>query len=186
MSALKYAEACLSQGMGYQAAAMAAGINVVDLQRWVPGYSVPTRKPPKASCLPQIAELLGDASPQDTARSAALAIGLLIDRMGWAEAKLVALNAIKAGRPAATTPRENLLRVIDDVADQYELRREDLLGQCREKAVAHARQEAYWVLKMRFGMSYPAIGRLMGGRDHTTIIHGVRKFEARMAQAVSE
>jgi chromosomal replication initiation ATPase DnaA len=54
----------------------------------------------------------------------------------------------------------------------------DLKGPRRARPIARARQTAYHVLKVvRPDFSLPMIGRIMGYRDHTTIIHGLEVFE---------
>jgi chromosomal replication initiator protein len=40
-----------------------------------------------------------------------------------------------------------------------------------------------WLLKSMTSLSLPQIGRALGGRDHTTVMHGVRKHESRMLAA---
>ena len=51
----------------------------------------------------------------------------------------------------------------------------------RTRAVARPRQIAMWLCKQHTTRSYPDIGRRFGGRDHTTVLHGVRKIEELMA-----
>lgn len=52
--------------------------------------------------------------------------------------------------------------------------RRELLSQRRDKSVVQRRHIAYLVLH-EAGLSYPAIGRALGDRDHTTILHGARR-----------
>ena len=63
------------------------------------------------------------------------------------------------------------------VAEYYNLRQSDLLSARRSRAVARPRQVAMWLSKQLTTKSFPEIGRKFGGRDHTTVIHGVRKIE---------
>jgi len=49
-----------------------------------------------------------------------------------------------------------------------------LVSPARQRPIAYARQICCYVLRKRFGMSYPLIGKLMH-RDHSTIIHAVEK-----------
>ena len=51
----------------------------------------------------------------------------------------------------------------------------------RTRAVARPRQIAMWLCKQHTTRSYSDIGRRFGGRDHTTVLHGVRKIEELMA-----
>lgn len=51
-------------------------------------------------------------------------------------------------------------------------------GPCRKKTLASARQAASWLAKQHVkGISFPLIGRHIGGRDHSTIMHAVRRAE---------
>ena len=55
---------------------------------------------------------------------------------------------------------------------------EDVLGPRCPRRLCRARQMAYHLLRvLRTDMSFPAIGRVMGRRDHTTIQSGLKKFE---------
>ena len=63
--------------------------------------------------------------------------------------------------------------------------REELLGPTRVPRVVHARAILFFLLK-RFGsayMSLPNIGRQCGNRDHTTVLHGLRKVAVIVASA---
>lgn len=72
--------------------------------------------------------------------------------------------------------------VVADVAFQHGYTPADLIGQERHRAVCRARQHAYWAVRQaKPHLSYPQIGRFFGGRDHTTIMHGVAAHEERMA-----
>lgn len=67
--------------------------------------------------------------------------------------------------------------IIRKVADHYNLRLSDMLSPRRSRAVARPRQVAMFLSKMLTSKSLPEIGRRFGGRDHTTVIHAVRKIE---------
>jgi chromosomal replication initiator protein len=68
------------------------------------------------------------------------------------------------------------------VAEHYNLRMADLLSPRRARPVARPRQIAMYLAKILTAHSLPEIGRKFGGRDHTTIIHGVRKIEELMVK----
>jgi chromosomal replication initiator protein len=72
-----------------------------------------------------------------------------------------------------STPETVLLAV----CKLFNLEKEDLLGSGRQKNVALARQMAMWFYKNELDLSYPYIGKLFGGRDHTTIMHGCKKID---------
>ncbi len=67
--------------------------------------------------------------------------------------------------------------IIRKVADHYNVRIADLLGPRRARAVSRPRQVAMFLSKNLTTKSLPEIGRRFGGRDHTTVIHAVRKVE---------
>jgi chromosomal replication initiator protein len=63
------------------------------------------------------------------------------------------------------------------VARQYNVSRADLLSSRRTANVVRPRQVAMYLAKMLTLRSLPEIGRRFGGRDHTTVLHAVRKIE---------
>ena len=63
------------------------------------------------------------------------------------------------------------------VSDHYNIRLSDLLGPKRLRSFARPRQIAMYLCKQLTSRSLPEIGRRFGGRDHTTVMHGVRKIE---------
>ncbi|WCQ99211.1 chromosomal replication initiator protein DnaA [Paracoccus aestuarii] len=75
---------------------------------------------------------------------------------------------------------------IDDiqrkVAEHYNIRLADMMGPKRARNVARPRQIAMYLSKQLTSRSLPEIGRRFGGRDHTTIMHGVRKIEELLAE----
>jgi chromosomal replication initiator protein len=70
---------------------------------------------------------------------------------------------------------------IDDiqrrVAEHYALRINDLISPRRARSVARPRQVAMYLAKQLTPRSYPEIGRRFGGRDHTTVMHAVKRIE---------
>jgi chromosomal replication initiator protein len=64
------------------------------------------------------------------------------------------------------------------VARQYNVSRSDLLSSRRTANVVRPRQVAMYLSKILTLRSLPEIGRRFGGRDHTTVLHAVRKIEA--------
>jgi len=67
------------------------------------------------------------------------------------------------------------------VAEHYNIRLSDMIGPKRLRTIARPRQVAMYLAKQLTPRSLPEIGRRFGGRDHTTIMHGVRKIEDLMA-----
>jgi len=63
------------------------------------------------------------------------------------------------------------------VAEHYNIRLADMHSARRARAVARPRQVAMYLCKQLTPRSLPEIGRKFGGRDHTTVMHAVRKIE---------
>ncbi len=77
------------------------------------------------------------------------------------------------------TPRRTVCtpaRTIERVAAFYGMTPADLTGRRRTADVAQARQVAMYLLRAENGLSLPAIGAHVGGRDHSTVSHGVEKI----------
>jgi chromosomal replication initiator protein len=63
------------------------------------------------------------------------------------------------------------------VSEHYNIRLSDMLGPKRLRQIARPRQVAMWLAKQLTTRSLPEIGRRFGGRDHTTVMHGIRRIE---------
>jgi len=63
------------------------------------------------------------------------------------------------------------------VAEHFQIRMSDMSSARRSRTVARPRQIAMYLSKQLTSRSLPEIGRAFGGRDHTTVIHAVRKVE---------
>ena len=63
------------------------------------------------------------------------------------------------------------------VAEHYNIRLADMHSARRARAVARPRQVAMYLAKQLTARSLPEIGRKFGGRDHTTVMHAVKKVE---------
>jgi len=66
--------------------------------------------------------------------------------------------------------------VIDTVCQHYQVLRKDVLGEDRRQNIALARQVAMFLCRQMLGLSYPALGRAFGGKDHSTVIYSVKKI----------
>lgn len=60
----------------------------------------------------------------------------------------------------------------------------DMLSERKPVAMANARMKAMWLIARETTMSYPAIGRMFGGRDHTTVLNAVRRLNERTGENV--
>jgi chromosomal replication initiator protein len=75
-----------------------------------------------------------------------------------------------------------LKQIIIVVARFYKLDTEDLTGRSRTQEVAFARQMAMYLAREETDASLPQIGEALGGRDHTTVMHGWEKISSRIEQ----
>jgi hypothetical protein len=71
----------------------------------------------------------------------------------------------------------NVVRIIGLVAENYGLSVESILGRGRKRDIAVPRHVAMYLVRKIEGVSYPGIGHQFGGRDHTTIIAGIRDVD---------
>jgi len=67
--------------------------------------------------------------------------------------------------------------IIKVTCDYYGIKSTQLKGPKREAALVRARQIAMYLLKTELGLTLVEIGNVLGGRDHTTVMHGVGKIE---------
>jgi chromosomal replication initiator protein len=74
---------------------------------------------------------------------------------------------------------EELLR---EIAEILGFSVEAMRGKSRQRPLVTARQTAMYVFRELTDLSYPAIARLFGGRDHTTVIHAVEKIQRLMKE----
>jgi chromosomal replication initiator protein len=75
----------------------------------------------------------------------------------------------------------NLEAIIDTVARFFGLARSDLVGRTRTRAVSLPRQVAMALARRLTPLSYPDIGRMMGGKNHTTVMAACKRMEAMIA-----
>lgn len=127
---------------------------------------------------PEVFEFLADRFV-DSVRELEGALNTLVARTGEGLAAVGVEEAQAVLRPHLRTGERRI--TVDDiqktVAEYYGLRQADLLCERRNRALARPRQVAMWLCKQLTTRSLPDIGRRFGGRDHTTVLHGVRRIE---------
>jgi chromosomal replication initiator protein len=87
-------------------------------------------------------------------------------------------DLLNDSKPKARTDEE----LLADIADILKFPVEDLKGRSRQRPLVTARQIAMYVFRELTDLSYPAIARLFGGRDHTTVIHANEKIQRLMSE----
>ncbi|OLP57536.1 chromosomal replication initiation protein DnaA [Rhizobium rhizosphaerae] len=86
-------------------------------------------------------------------------------------------HLVNAGEPRRVRI-EDIQRV---VAKHYNVSRQELVSNRRTRVIVKPRQIAMYLAKALTPRSFPEIGRRFGGRDHTTVLHAVRKIEELIA-----
>ena len=71
------------------------------------------------------------------------------------------------------------------VAEHYNIRLGEMYSARRARAIARPRQVAMYLAKQLTARSLPEIGRKFGGRDHTTVMHAVKKIEELKVQDIN-
>ena len=79
-------------------------------------------------------------------------------------------------------------KIIQAVAEFYDLKESELLTASRKKEIVRPRQIVMYLLREELGASFPFIGRKMGGKDHTTVMHAYKKisFETKNNEGFQE
>ncbi|MGZ6040143.1 MAG: chromosomal replication initiator protein DnaA, partial [Phenylobacterium sp.] len=116
----------------------------------------------------------------DSVRELEGALNTLVARVGGDLARLTLDEAQTILRPHLSCNERKVTvdQIQKTVAEHYGLKQADLISERRARAVARPRQVAMWLAKQITVRSLPDIGRRFGGRDHTTVLHAVRRIEA--------
>lgn len=69
-------------------------------------------------------------------------------------------------------PKGSFRRTMLRVAAAHGVRLSELTGRCRKARLMMVRFECYWIGVYAHGLSSPQVGKLMGGRDHSTVLYG--------------
>lgn len=67
--------------------------------------------------------------------------------------------------------------IINRVAKSMGIRAEDILGDKRRQNVVQARQLSMYICRKSLGLSFPELGKLFGGKDHSTVVYSVNKIQ---------
>ncbi|OGM16051.1 chromosomal replication initiator protein DnaA [Candidatus Woesebacteria bacterium RBG_19FT_COMBO_42_9] len=82
----------------------------------------------------------------------------------------------KGAESIALKIRAKPLDVISAVAKHFSVGKKYLLGESRVRPIARPRQILMYLLRRELGLPLTEVGRLVGGRDHTTVMHAVEKI----------
>jgi chromosomal replication initiator protein len=127
---------------------------------------------------PEVLDFLADRFT-DNVRELEGALNTLIVRAGASVCALTLEETHCLLRPHLRGGERRV--TVDDIqkatAEHFRLKQADLLSERRTRAVARPRQAAMWLAKQLTTRSLPDIGRRFGGRDHTTVLHAVRRID---------
>jgi hypothetical protein len=155
---------------------------VPDLRVVAPAIAAPA---PELSADPidRIARIAVGLDEVALRRALALIAGLIAAEQGQEVAETAMTNVVNAARRASAPSVQN---IVGRIAVAYGVTPEEIMGRETRRGISDARQAAYSEVKsLRPWLSLPALGRIFGGRDHTTILHGIRAHAARQSAEVS-
>ena len=72
--------------------------------------------------------------------------------------------------------------ILEKTSEMFDFTLEEIRGQSRRRPLVTARPIGMYVMREMTDLSYPAIARDFGGRDHTTVIHAVEKISGLMKE----
>jgi chromosomal replication initiator protein len=125
-----------------------------------------------------VASFLADRF-SDSIRELEGALNILIARVGGGVTSLSLDEAQNVLRPHLRGGEKRV--TVDEIqkvtSEHFGLKQADLISPGRARALARPRQAAMWLAKQLTTRSLPDIGRRFGGRDHTTVLHAVRRID---------
>jgi chromosomal replication initiator protein len=100
------------------------------------------------------------------------------EAISLAQAERVLSDIVLAGEPRRITPQ----MILEATAASYGFSIDAICGPSRTRPLVTARQVAMYLVRNLTDYSYPAIARVFGNRDHTTVIHAVDKITGQMQE----
>lgn len=146
----------------------------------------------RVAILQHKAERMGREIPFDVAEFVAKQIQSNVRELEGALTRLFAMSEF-TGRPVTlqlardalsdlVSRRESITpsHIIQVVADYYRISVAELLSASRNKELVQPRHVAMYLLRQETDASLPEIGSMLGGRDHTTVLHGIERIKKRL------
>ncbi len=75
------------------------------------------------------------------------------------------------------------IEVLKKIAKRYNITLDQIIGKRRSKPIVTPRQYAIYILRVDMGISLQEVGRIVGGRDHSTIMHSVDKITLELSKS---
>mgnify|MGYP001279750764 CR=1 FL=1 len=82
-------------------------------------------------------------------------------------------------KSSLSTPRDRIMVDVAMIAKAHGVALSDIIGRTRHRKVARARHTVMWFVWWHYGWSMPRVGRLLGGRDPSTVWLGIGAHLAR-------
>ena len=77
----------------------------------------------------------------------------------------------------AVAPSHDLRKMLDIVGNYFKIDQDDLLSNTRKKEVVYARQLCWYIMRIKYDLTFKKIGDIFNGKDHSTVMHGFQVFE---------
>lgn len=91
-------------------------------------------------------------------------------------ARLIEQVKAEAAKRQITAPPQLARKITKEVAEKHNVSVRDMQSASRFRHIVTARNEAFYRLRNETTLSLPQIGRRFGDRDHTTVLHGIRRY----------
>lgn len=142
----------------------AARAHTARLARWAETVPLPTQKPVRVPLRPQepAPEPVEAKAPETVPAEVWPPYPEPVPYDSWVE-----VPRIRSLRPGKA--------IVLEVAEKHGVSLAEITSSRRFKNIVAARQEAYYRLIEETDMSFPQVGRLLGGKDSTTVLYGLRK-----------
>lgn len=111
-----------------------------------------------------------------------IAVKRMVD-VAWAEGYRA--GELAARLSTSSVPLTPIEIILKQVADKYGISQSELLSHRRHRGLVLARHEAAWRAKHETLYSNAQIARALGGRERTTILHGIRQHQKRLDMEAS-
>jgi chromosomal replication initiator protein len=165
---------CAGLACGLEPADRALRLGILERKVQVLGR----RQGVSGSLRPEVAAFLADRF-SESVRELEGALNVLVARDGPSLADLSLDEAQNALRLHLRGVEKRI--TVDEIqkatCEHFGLKQADLISPGRARALARPRQAAMWLAKQLTTRSLPDIGKRFGGRDHTTVLHAVRRIE---------
>ncbi|MBA3846663.1 MAG: AAA family ATPase [Planctomycetes bacterium] len=174
--------ACLERGQQLAIAGQLSPRKLVGFEdrlvtRLMWGLAVPIEQPQTETRLVLVRQLAGDAAEAMDQDELAKLVDTLAPDM---HQSVMLAERLREGEQVTTgSGMASFDRILETVAKRYELRPGDIAGKRRLRQVAWARQVALLLGRRLTAHSLEALGGMVGGRDHSTVLYSIRQAEER-------